>query len=228
MRATVLAEELRALPPERAAALAGEIVRRAPSGTPYDVALLALSDVLDGSAAAHLSYDERAAIYTVARERDDILLVRLLLTAQPPPDGTPRRAAIPERPDVTLGERKSLARTRRPELLDRMLRDPEPSVLVILLANPRLTENHVIRLAARRPTTAEAQRLIFRAQRFRTRYGVRRALVLNPYTPSDLAAQLTGLLTTPDLRIVMNDSQLAETVRASARAQLLLLDPSAA
>jgi hypothetical protein len=104
-----------------------------------------------------------------------------------------------------------------------MLLDPDPSVLAILLGNPRLTEAHVVRLAARRPTTAEAQRLIFRAQRFRTRYAVRRALVLNPYTPSDLAAQLTGLLTEPDLRTVVNDSQLAEPVRAAARAQLCLI-----
>jgi hypothetical protein len=221
MREAVLAEQLGAISAEEAAALASEIVRRAPSGRPYDVALLALSGLLDRE---RLGYERRAAIYEVARARGDVLLLRLLLTAQPGPDGAPAAAPIPGRPELTLGERKTLARTRRRELLDRMLRDPDPSVLEILLGNPRVTEADVVRLAARRPTSPEAQRALFRADRFKTRYVVQRALVLNPYTPSDLAAQLTGLLTVPDLRRVDADAQLADPVRAAARAQLALID----
>lgn len=217
MREAVLAEQLRALSPDEAATIASEIVRRAPTGAPYDVALLSLSALLDSE---RLSYDERSAIYTVARERGDILLVRLLLSPQEAPDGKPPPVEIPGRSEITLGERKSLARTRSRELIDRMLRDPDPSVLVILLENPRVTESDVVRLAARRPTTAEAQRTIFRAPRFRVRYAVRRAIILNPYTPSDLAAQLVGLLEEQDLRRVQSDPALSEAVRASARAQL--------
>jgi hypothetical protein len=220
MREAVLAEQLRALSPDEAATIAGEIVRRAPSGAPYDVALLSLSAILDGD---RLSYDERSAIYTVARERGDILLVRLLLSPQDAPVGAPPPIAIPGRPDITLGERKSLARTRSRELIDRMLRDSDPSVLEILLENPRVTESDVVRLAARRPTTAEAQRTIFRAPRFRVRYAVRRAIILNPYTPSDLASQLVGLLEEQDLRRVQSDASLPDAVRASARAQLAQL-----
>ena len=220
MREAVLAERLVALSSEDAATLASEIVRRAPSGRPYDVALLALSGALDRNL---LGYDRRAAIYAIARDRGDHLLLRLLLSPQPGPDGTPAAVPIPGRPDLTLGERKSLARTRRRDLIDRMLRDPDPAVLEILLANPRVTESDAVRLAARRPNTAEAQRALFRAERWKRRYAVQRALVLNPYTPSDLAAQLVGLLTEPDLRRVEADAQLVETVRAAARAQLALV-----
>jgi hypothetical protein len=220
MREAVLAEQLLAVTSDEAASMASEIVRRAPSGRPYDVALLALTGLLDRKL---LGYERRAEIYSVARERGDILLVRLLLSAQPPPDGAPAPAEIPGRADLTLGERKSLARTRRRELIDRMLRDPDPDVLEILLGNPRVTESDVVRLAARRPTTADAQRVLFRNVRWKTRYAVQRALVLNPYTPTDLASQLTGLLTEPDLRRIESDAQLAETVRASARAQLGLV-----
>ena len=46
---------------------------------------------------------------------------------------------------------------------------------------------------------------------------MRRALALNPYTPSDLAARLVPLLTRGDLREVANDAQLADTVRQAAR-----------
>jgi hypothetical protein len=220
MREAVLAETLLALPDQDAAALAGALVRRAPTGRPYDVALLALTGLLDRNL---LGYERRAAIYNVARASDDMLLVRVLLSAQPAPDGAPQAAAIPGRSELTLGERKSLARTRRRDLIDRMLRDPDPSVLEILLGNPRLTESDVIRLAARRPTSAEAQRALFRSARWKSRYPVQRALVLNPYTPSDLAAQLTGMLTEPDLRRVEADAQLADPVRAAARAQLALV-----
>jgi hypothetical protein len=223
MRAAVLAERLAAVTPDHAAYLAGEIARRAPSGSPYDVALLALTEVLDEE---RLGYDARASLYSAARERGDILLLRLLLSPQGAPDGVPQPVPIPGRPDVTLGERKSLARTRDRALLDRMLRDPDPTVLEILLENPLVTEDDAIRLAARRPTTGEAQRTLFRSQRFRVRYGVRRALVLNPYTPSDLAARLVGLLQEPDLRRVVSDAQLPDQVRAAARAQLVLLRPS--
>ena len=99
--------------------------------------------------------------------------------------------------ELTLGERKSAARGRRRELLDRLLRDPDESVLTILLGNPRITEADVVRLAARRPTTAAAQRTILRSERFIARYNVKRALVFNPYTPTDLAARLVVLLDAP-------------------------------
>jgi hypothetical protein len=229
MREAVLAEVLAALSPEDAAGVAGELVRRAPSGRPYDVALLALTGLLDGASDGarerdRLGYERRQAMYTAARGRGDLVLVRLLLSAHESMEGAAalEGPAIPGRPELTLGERKSLARTRRRDVLDRMLRDPDPSVLEILLGNPRVTEGDVVRLAARRPTTPEAQRTIFRADRFRPRYAVRRALVLNPYTPSDLAAQLVGLLTEPDLRRVETDTQLSDPVRAAARAQLVL------
>lgn len=222
MREAVLSERLEALPPEDAALLAGELVRRAPSGTPYDVAMLALTSVLEQD---KLGYAQRSAIYQQARSQGDMVLARLLLSPQEAPLGNPTAVPVLASRELTLGERKSLARTRRRDLLDRMLRDPDPSVLTILLENPRVTEADVVRLAARRPTTPELQRVLFRAARFRTRYDVRRALILNPFTPTDLAAQLTGLLNATDLRRVVNDSQLSDAVRAAARAQLVLVSP---
>jgi len=101
-------------------------------------------------------------------------------------------------------------------VLDRLLRDPDESVLTILLANPRITEADVVRLAARRPTTAGAQRTILRSERFIARYAVKRALVLNPYTPTDLAARLVVLLTRPDQHAVAHDASLDESVRQAA------------
>jgi hypothetical protein len=178
---------------------------------------LALTALLDANA---LGYDRHAALYRAARALDDAQLARLLLSAQPPPPGTPKAAELPGGRELTLGERKSLARGRRREVLDRLLRDPDESVLTILLANPRITEADVVRLAARRPTTAAAQRTILRCERFIARYAVKRALVLNPYTPTDLSARLVVLLTQPDQHAVANDPSLNEAVREAAREAL--------
>jgi hypothetical protein len=215
IRRAVLFEVLERLDADRAAALISDLQRRGPSGAPYDVALLALISLLDEG---RLGYDRHVELYAAAVRAGDPALQRLLLSAEPPPPGRPQPAAIPDRPELTLGERKALARGRRRELLDRLLRDPDADVLKILLGNPRITEADVVRLAARRPTTAAAQRVIFQSERFIARYAIKRALVFNPYTPSDLAVRLTPLLSRPDLSALAHDPTLPESVRQAALA----------
>jgi hypothetical protein len=224
MRQASLREALAELSVDRATELCGALVRRGRDGAPYDQALLALNAVLDDN---QLGYERHGELYAEARRRGDEPLARLLLSAQPPPPGVPHNAPIPGRPEITLGERKSLARGSRVprELLDRLLRDTDPTVLVILLTNPRVTEGDVMRLAARRPTTAEAQRVVFHAERFIVRYAVKRALAFNPYTPSDLAARLVPLLTRTDLKSLAGDSSVADSVRMAASDLLVLLPP---
>jgi hypothetical protein len=201
-----------------AARLCAELLRRGPDGAPFDVALLALTALLDEEA---FGYERHAALYAGARALGDDQLGLLLLSAQPPPPGRPHAVELPGARAITLGERKSLARGRRREMLDRLLRDPDQSVLQILLGNPRITEEDVVRLAARRPTTAAAQRAILRSERFIARYAVKRALVLNPYTPTDLAARLVVLLARTDQKAVADDASLHDGVRSAARAALV-------
>jgi hypothetical protein len=217
MRKALLRETLLALDDTATARLCAELVRRGPSGAPFDVALLALTALLDGN---ELGYERHGELYAAARQLGDAQLQRLLLSAQPPPPGLPHAVPLSGDREVTLGERKSLARGRRRDVLDRLLRDPDVSVLAILLGNPRITEADVVRLAARRPTTGAAQRLILGSERFIARYAVKRALVLNPYTPSDLAARLVVLLARPDVEQVAGDLSLGEAVRGAAREML--------
>jgi hypothetical protein len=214
MRKATLRETLLALDDAAAARLCAELVRRGPSGAPFDLLLLAFTALLDGN---ELGYERHGELYAAARQLGDAQLQRLLLSAQPPPPGLPQAAPLPGERELTLGERKSLARGRRREVLDRLLRDPDVAVLAILLGNPRITEADVVRLAARRPTSGEAQRLIVNCERFIARYAVKRALVFNPYTPSDLAARLVVLLAQPDVKQVAADLSLGEAVRAAAR-----------
>jgi hypothetical protein len=221
MRRAVLRDLLAPLDADEAVRLCGELVRRGADGAPFDVAVLALGAILD---AGDLSYDRHEELYAAALEAKDTALARMLLSAQPPPIGRPQRVLIPGRPEITLGERKSLARAtpgKLPrEVFERLLRDDDPSVVEILLANPRLTETDVVRIAARRPTTAELQRAVYRCERFVQRYPVKRALAFNPYTPSDVAARLVPMLTRRDARALAADPQVAETVRKLAQSLL--------
>jgi hypothetical protein len=105
---------------------------------------------------------------------------------------------------VTLGERKSLARRNDREWIARVIRDPHPDVMKILLMNPRLIETDVVRLCARRPVASEVLREVFQCSRWIVRYPVKVALALNPYTPLDMALQLAPLLRDQDRKRILD------------------------
>lgn len=117
---------------------------------------------------------------------------------------------------LTLGERKTLARSRDRFLLDRLLRDPHPAVIRNVLANARITEDDVVRLAARRPTFPDVQAEIARHVRWSIRPRVRLALVQNPFTPPSIAVPLLSLLVRPELDQVLGATDIPAIVRGAA------------
>jgi len=114
---------------------------------------------------------------------------------------------------LTLGERKSLARRPDRRLIDRVLRDPHPDVIEMLLMNPRLTEPDVVRLCARRPNAPEILLRVFRSPRWAIRPKVRAALALNPSTPPAIAEAVVPLLAPEDLHALAQDDHAADVVR---------------
>lgn len=143
-----------------------------------------------------------------------------LLQPRPPTRESEEPLAVPDfgrgRP-VTLGERKSIARRRDRDLLARVLRDPHPDVIRILLGNPALTEDDVLRLVSQRPVAPEVLREVFRSTRWIVRYRVRRAIVKNPFAPVDVALQLAAHLNAQDAREIHDSSELPMPVRDAAR-----------
>lgn len=119
---------------------------------------------------------------------------------------------------LTLGERKSLARKRDKNLLARVLRDPHPDVIRILLDNPALVEDDVVRLCARRPVRPQVLVQVFQHPRWVLRYRIRLTLALNPYTPDDITLQLLPHLTPSDLRDVASAGHTSARVRAACSA----------
>ncbi len=120
---------------------------------------------------------------------------------------------------LSLGERKSIARRRDRNLLARVIRDPHPDVIRVLLDNPALVEDDVVRLCARRPVPAQVLAQVFRHPRWILRYRVRLALALNPHTPEEVALQLLPHLSPADLREVALSAQISKRVRSACNEQ---------
>jgi hypothetical protein len=136
-----------------------------------------------------------------------------------PPEGITPEAKVPDYGagrELTLGERRNLARRARRETLDRFLSDPHPKVIAELLWNPKLTEDDVVRLAARRPARLAALRELGRSVRWLSRSRVRLALLFNPGTPAELSVPLVGLCTRSELTELVQSADTPLLLRATA------------
>lgn len=158
--------------------------------------------------------EEAAGVPHLALER----LVRHPLATNPSREvPKPEEDRVPDygrgRP-LTLGERKSLARKPSRESTEQLLRDPHPDVIRMLLVNPKVTEDDVLFLAARRPCRPDVLTQIARSPRWTHRPRIRIALVLNPDTPLDVAGPLLALLVRQELRLVATSTTVAPAVRA--------------
>ena len=118
---------------------------------------------------------------------------------------------------LTLGERKSLARTHDRSLIQRVVRDPHPDVVRILLDNPSLTEEDVVRICAARPNHPTVLQTVYGHRRWVVRYRPRNTIVRNPDTPLDTALLLAPLLRKSELKEAATSSELAPPLRLSCK-----------
>ncbi|MGC4093379.1 MAG: hypothetical protein QM756_36895 [Polyangiaceae bacterium] len=132
----------------------------------------------------------------------------------PPPDYGGGR-------ELSVGERKALARRPSRASFDKLLRDPHPLVIGQLLENPRLTEDDLVRLAARRPANVAALRAIARTD-WLCRPRVRMSLIHNPRTPSAIAVPLLAVCTRPELHEVRVSSECSDLVRETAEELIIV------
>src|SRR5206468_4995790 len=97
-----------------------------------------------------------------------------------------------------------------------MIRDPHPAVVAILLDNPHVTEQDVMRMAAMRPAVPESLAKIAGHARWSVRHAVKRALVLNPSTPLADAIRIATTLRAVELEELAGDHALHDTLRRHA------------
>lgn len=147
------------------------------------------------------------------------------------PDDTP---ADDDRPvstnggrELSVGERRALARRPTRRQLERLLADPHPLVLETLFQCPTLTEADVLRVITKRPARLSAVEKLCDTPRWLARHNVRIALIQNPGVPQSIALPLLATCLREDLASVLESTTLSPVVRNAARELLLRLPPLA-
>jgi hypothetical protein len=166
--------------------------------------------VVHGLQGRPLPYERIGEIYRIAAH-EGLDVVKLMLIGRNDPSKHSQESDFlidPLFDDLSLGERKSKARGHDSRLLERLLWDPDPAVIQILLGNPRVTEEQVVRLAAKRPNRPETFRVIANAPRWLRQASIQRAMVLNPYAPVQISGLLTPMLAPNELRSLAQDRTL--------------------
>ena len=82
--------------------------------------------------------------------------------------------------------------------------------------NPALTESDVLKLCSRRPAAADVQREVFSNKKWYARYHVKKALICNPYTPTDLGLKILHFLLAQDVLFVAQSLDLHPALREMA------------
>ena len=135
--------------------------------------------------------------------------------------GSPTRSGLGPmltfNPSMTLGARKSAARTRDRRLLFPLVHDPNLQVIEILLGNPNLVESDVLVMASKRPANPAALRLISAHPQWSQPRSVRYAIVLNPACPVPLACRLCLDLRNSDLREIGRNASSPPLLRGHAQ-----------
>jgi hypothetical protein len=148
------------------------------------------------------------------------------LRTVPPPEQAPVPDYVNGR-ELTVGERRSLARTPSRTAFDKLLSDPHPLVIRQLLETPRLTEDDVVRIASRRPVRPEAVTAIARSERWLKRPRVRLTILLNPGSPPDIAMPLLAACTRSELIEIVHGTDTNKVLRSTARELLARRPPLA-
>lgn len=127
--------------------------------------------------------------------------------------------------ELSLGERKSLARRPDRRAFEKLCLDPHPLVIRQLLENPKMVEDDAIRIATLRPARPAALRELAQSPKWLSRPRVRMAILLNPGSPCELAIPLVGLCTREELRDVLKSTETSIVLRAVAQELLARRPP---
>jgi hypothetical protein len=213
-----LAEQLELWPVASAARLLDELCDESERSDPEArEALLALSLYL-------VSRGPSACVDRLREEAETRHLLGLarLLRRGPPPVMVDRPATELPVPDygagreLTLGERRSLARRPSRRSFEKLLADPHPLVIRLLLQNPKLTEDDVVRLVARRPARQAVMAEVAQSLRWLCHGRVRLTLVLNPGSPPEIAMPLLPICKRTELKEVVRATETSIVLRATA------------
>jgi len=127
--------------------------------------------------------------------------------------------------ELTLGERRSIARRPTRIQIERLLLDPHPLVLEQLFQSPPVTEDDILRIVTRRPARLVALELLATHARWMARPRIRLSLILNPGTPHGLALPLIATCPRDELNLIVGTTNLNKALRTVAHEIFTRLPP---
>ena len=220
MRISLVEELLLELPPEQTVwcidqVLRGAMVGHAPSvDTALALALWLLRHPPEEA------YERYQVLFEAATGASRSLVPALLRHPAPhvsmAPGSKLPEVRLPMMKETSLGQRRSLARSRDRRILERLIYEPSPLVLEVLLVNPSITQSDVILIASRRPTLPELLDPITRASTWIRLHDVREALAMNPYIETGHALKLLPTLHEVVLRRLRDASDVHPSVKQFA------------
>ena len=221
MRAALLRESLLDRSPASVAWLLNELASPSPSRTlPFQLTQMAAVDLFTDDA---LPLEFCRQIFQVASAHELYACMDLLRSTEsqePKTRNSAPRSLIPGGRPLTLGERKSLARVCKHSDLMRLLLDPHKDVIALLLSNPRLQEEHVLRIISSARLPAPLLLLVAKHKRWICRPRIRLALLQNPRLPTASCLRLSTLLNQSELKALLLQSRLPASVLAVLRQRL--------
>ena len=216
MRTHLLVEKLCVLEPEAVAELLQKIIIAA-AGQRGDYCLAL--EALDVPSLTHRTGNSfMSDVYRHAQNSGFEELVRIL--SRPAPSRVFDTSGENSSDEIPSGIRISRAKNGNRDQLTRMFSDTNPQVIRTLLENPVLTESDVLKLAAKRPAAEDIQREVFHSRKWSARYAVKKTLVLNPYTPTDIGMKIVHVLMVQDVRHVAQSRDLHPWICETARKYL--------
>lgn len=220
MRVAALDEALRQRTAEEAAWWLDQLTRGALWGKSPEIdammacALWLIRERIDDD------YDLIKSIFQAAHTdgRDGVIAI---LRDPPPHQALPKGKRLPEPKldlgrDVTVGEKRQMARGSNRLMIEKLLLDPHPLIVEQILDNPNLREQDVLMISSRRPNTPEILLKITLHKRWYKRREVRHSLVMNPYNSTGVSLKLLPTLGIHKLRQVRNSTHLHPVVIETA------------
>jgi hypothetical protein len=123
-------------------------------------------------------------------------------------------------PELSLGEKITLARSAPPPLLRLLLREPSVEVVRAALENRHTQPDEVAPLLDDAETAPGTLRAIAESPRFAGREDLRFALAAHPRTPASVALRLLGRMEPPELARLLADPALPLLIRVAATRRL--------
>jgi hypothetical protein len=131
-------------------------------------------------------------------------------------------------PELSVGEKVSLARRGSRGIVEMLCGEPEPQVLRAVVGNPRTTEGDIARILARSDLLPEFLGWLASQSAWGQRRAVRLALVRHPSTPFAAALRSIQALSRGDLADLQHDAIAPRLARVAAERLLAEADSRSA